>query len=256
MSEAASTAAAIARIRADEALLPSGERLFSDPYAALFVAADEAPEVTERMLSVPYIRESVRVRTRFIDDAIRDALAAGIRQIVILGAGFDCRGLHLAEIIDAGAVVFEVDFAAQLERKLAVLAGAGVQIPAHLCRVACNFSAPDFDAALAADLAASGFRRDEGALFVLEGVIGYLEDGAIERSFRFVAGFGGGGTRLVLNYQTFRFAIDRMTGGLKAAGFRSVEETGCDTLHPRLIGGEVPDLARYFRLAVAKTDEG
>lgn len=254
MSEAATTAAAIARIRADEALVPEAERLFSDPYAALFVAADPAPEVTERMLSVPYIRESVRLRTRFIDDAVRAALAEGIRQVVILGAGFDCRGLRLGEIEDDGATVFEVDFAFQLETKESILARAGVRLPAHLGRVACDFADPGFDAALAVDLAAAGFRCGSGAIFVLEGVIGYLEDAAIEKSLRFVASAGGPGTRLVLNYQTFRFAIDRMAETLHAADFPRIEETGCDALHPRLIGGEAPELARYFRLALARTE--
>jgi methyltransferase (TIGR00027 family) len=255
MSEAASTATAIARVRADEALLPAAERLFSDSHAAHFVAADEAPEITERMLSVPYLRESVRLRTRFIDDTIREALAAGIRQIAILGAGFDCRGLRLGEIAGADAIVYEVDFAAQLERKRRILTAAGVALPARVRAVPCDLALADFDAALVADLAAGGFRRDEGALFVLEGVVGYLEDTAIDRTLRLVARAGGRNAWLVLNYQTFRFRIEEFAERLKRAGLRTVRDIGCDALHPRWLGGEAPELSRFFRLAVARTAE-
>lgn len=71
MFDAADSAAAIAGIRADEARLPAAERLFTDPYAALFRGRDAAPEVTARLLAVPYLREQVRLRTRFIDDTVR-----------------------------------------------------------------------------------------------------------------------------------------------------------------------------------------
>ena len=40
---------------------------------------------------VPGARTSGAARTRLIDDWVREALAAGVEQFVILGAGFDCR---------------------------------------------------------------------------------------------------------------------------------------------------------------------
>jgi O-methyltransferase involved in polyketide biosynthesis len=49
----------------------------------------------------------MQVRTRLLDDAVRNFIDAGGRQLVLLGAGFDCRALRMPEL-DC-AQVFEVD---------------------------------------------------------------------------------------------------------------------------------------------------
>jgi O-methyltransferase involved in polyketide biosynthesis len=86
--EITDTAVAFARVRSWERELPEDERLFDDPYAHLFVGGEAADEAVRLLLSAPIFRDHVRLRTRFIDDALRAALAAGITQIVNLGAGF------------------------------------------------------------------------------------------------------------------------------------------------------------------------
>src|SRR5262245_22899442 len=113
--EVTDTAAAVARVRSWESELPEEQRLFEDPYARLFVGGAAADEAVQLFLSAPIFREHVRLRTRFIDDALRAALAAGLKQVVNLGVGFDTRTLRLPEIAEQGAQVYEVDFAAQLE---------------------------------------------------------------------------------------------------------------------------------------------
>jgi hypothetical protein len=50
-----------------------------------------------------------------------EGLASGVRQVVLLGAGFDTRGLRLPEIAACQASVYEVDFAEQLEKERAHL---------------------------------------------------------------------------------------------------------------------------------------
>ena len=141
--EVTDTAAAIARVRSWENQLPEEQRLFEDPYAHLFGGGAAADEAVALFLSAPIFRDHVRLRTRFIDDAVRAALAAGIKQVVNLGVGFDCRTLRLAEITQQSARVFEVDFAAQLDRKVSILgaAGAGVIIERPDC---VRISYPEF----------------------------------------------------------------------------------------------------------------
>ncbi len=107
--EITDTAAAVARVRSWESQLPEEQRLFEDPYAHLFAGGEAADEAVQRFLSAPIFREHIRLRTRFIDDAVRAALAAGIAQVVNLGVGFDCRTLRLTEIAEHDAQVFEVD---------------------------------------------------------------------------------------------------------------------------------------------------
>src|ERR1700690_1707782 len=85
---------------------PPSERLFEDPYASFFAAAGaHAHESTQRFLDLPFFRDGVRLRTRYIDDAVREGLNAGLDQVVLLGAGFDARGLRMAGVDARGASV-------------------------------------------------------------------------------------------------------------------------------------------------------
>jgi methyltransferase (TIGR00027 family) len=252
MLTVADTAFSIAVVRSEEVDLPVEERLFEDPYARLFLAAGaHAAEGTERFLSLPFFREGVRLRTRFIDDALRAGLAAGLRQVVLLGAGFDARGLRMPEIEAAGATVFEVDFAAQLESKRALLAAAGVPLPARIAYVPCDFATPDFDAALAARLEERGFRPGAGAFFVWEGVIGYIDDAAIDRSLGFMVRAGGPGSRLVFTFGFQSFDPGSALERTRRAGFTTCEEVGADEVCRRYLPTPPHPYAHVARLGTA-----
>lgn len=247
------TAYAVATIRADETRLPASERLHEDPYAAIFRSGEAAvAEATARMLGLPFMRDGVRLRTRFVDDFVRDALAAGLTQVVLLGAGFDARALRMPEIPERGARVYEVDFAALLEHKLSLLRAAGVPVPAHLAQVPCDLMNPAFEPALAAGLEARGFRRGAGAAFVWEGVVGYLDDPAIDRSLRFMASAGGPGTRVVFEYGDGRFDPVPIAAFTRRAGFTAFEEVAGDAVWRRYLPGEPHPYASSLRLGVAR----
>jgi methyltransferase (TIGR00027 family) len=140
-------------VRAEEGKRPIAERLFDDPYAHLFAAAGQhAAECTQRFLDLQGFREGVRMRTRFIDDAVREGLADGLDQVVLLGAGFDARGLRLREIEKGRVRVYEVDTTEQLARKRKVLSAGGITIPANIRYVPFDFDTADYEAALAAAL--------------------------------------------------------------------------------------------------------
>jgi O-methyltransferase involved in polyketide biosynthesis len=85
MLTVADTAFSIAVVRAEEADRPDAERLFDDPYASLFrEAGAHAAEATQRYLDLPMFREGIRLRTRFIDDGVREGLATGLRQFTAI----------------------------------------------------------------------------------------------------------------------------------------------------------------------------
>src|SRR5262245_52694974 len=63
----ADTAFSIAVVRAEEDSRPEGDRLFTDPYASAFMAAGtHVGESTQRFLDLPFFRDGVRLRTRFL----------------------------------------------------------------------------------------------------------------------------------------------------------------------------------------------
>ncbi len=244
------TAAAIARVRSWESDLPEGERLFEDPYAHLFAGGAAADEAMRLFLSAPMFRDSIRLRTRFIDDAVRAALAAGITQVVNLGAGFDCRTLRLSEIAEHGAQVFEIDFAAQLERKIATLAAAGIAMPPSAHLVAADFTA-DYEVPLTAALAAAGFRRDVPAVVVWEGVLGYLDDATCDRTLQWIASVAAPGSRLVFNYTVSRFDPADLLPRIRRSGFVWLDDTSLGDVYGRYLPGEPPAGHDLYRFAVA-----
>lgn len=185
------TASNVAAYRALESVRAPGDRLFDDPYAIRFlrplhrllIGAARVPAVrglVERYADglVPGARTSALARTRLIDRWLEDEVAAGARQLVILGAGFDCRALRLPAL--AAVDVFEVDRPAMISFKSEKL--ADVPRP-RLRRVAVDFRTDD----LARCLDAAGYAHGVRTTFVWEGVTNYLDDGAVGAVFDFVA---------------------------------------------------------------------
>jgi methyltransferase (TIGR00027 family) len=246
------TAFSIAVARAQEGRRPEAERLFEDPYASTFAAAGaHAEESTQRFLDLPFFSDGVRLRTRFIDDAVRDGLAAGLDQIVLLGAGFDARGLRMREISARSARVYEVDTVEQLARKRAILASARVKVPARIAYVPFDFDDPELETALAAALEAKGFRRRAGAIFVWEGVIGYIGAAEIDRSLCFMASEGGPRSRLAFTFGEGSFDPDTAAARTRRAGFSSCEEIAGDELWRRYLPGDPHPNAFVMKIATA-----
>jgi methyltransferase (TIGR00027 family) len=190
---------------------PASARLFVDPYAArllpwslsaaarlaaLPVLSGAVSRLVDRR--APGARSSAVARTRLIDDAIQGALRGGVRQLVLLGAGFDCRAHRLP--LD-GARVFEIDHPATLAAKRARLAalGAGGE--------AVTYVAADFNRATITEvLTSAGIDRDAPACFVWEGVTNYLTADAVDATLRAIAATAAG-SRLLFTYVD-RAALD------------------------------------------------
>lgn len=256
MVTVADTAFSIAAVRAEERALPEAERLFEDPYASLFhEAGAHAAEATARYLELPYFREGIRLRTRGIDDAVREGFRAGLGQLVILGTGFDMRALRLSEVAANDVSVFEIDVAEQLDRKRAVLTAAGVALPASVRYVPFDFEQPF--GLLTDAMVERGFRRGGGAMFIWEGVIGYIDLAAIDRSLRFMADAGGEGSRLVFSFADTPFEPGRAADHVHAAGFSTFEEVTFAELWTRYrLAGPASEAMSFPKLGMASVRRG
>jgi methyltransferase (TIGR00027 family) len=249
------TAYTVAAIRALEVERPVSERLFDDPYASLFQAAGaHAAEATARMIGLPFMVDGVRLRTRFIDDTVREGLAAGLRQIVLFGAGLDMRALRVREIASSGARVYEVDLPGLLGTKRDILKAAGVAVPPHVAHFACDFMDPAFEPALLASMQAGGFRAGAGALFVWEGILPYIDDPAIDRSLGFMARAGAARTRVVFDYADGHFTRGSAEDRVRQAGFTTFRSTGQEVLWREHLPGEPHPAAAMVRMGVAGVD--
>ena len=79
----------------------------------------------------PGAANAVSARHRFIDDYIESFVNDGLEQLVILGAGYDCRAFRMDEL-KKGITVFEVDHPATQDKKKQVLNTVLDEIPGHV----------------------------------------------------------------------------------------------------------------------------
>jgi methyltransferase (TIGR00027 family) len=153
MPEAVSrTATVVAFWRAAESARAGTTRLFEDHWAAAFLGGrfrwalllSRLPVVGARL---PWARigghwsgsrGTVVVRTRYIDDLVEAALRRGVEQVVIFGAGFDCRAYRIRGI--ERARVFEVDQPATQVRKRDVVRRRLGALPPHVALVSIDFN--------------------------------------------------------------------------------------------------------------------
>ncbi len=145
-----------------------------------------------RALSVPYdealqdidVVTSVRmmmVRTRFIDAAMVRAIESGIRQVVILGAGFDSHAYRFEPLL-TGARVFEVDRPDTQAFKRRRVREALGEPPANLTYVPIDFQQEH----LPEVLARHGHDNTQRTFFILEGVTMYLPEPAVRSTLQFI----------------------------------------------------------------------
>src|ERR1700689_1394822 len=140
VSEASRTAKMVAAYRARATA--KKDAVCNDPWAAA-LAGDEGQAIAKAYDDVyPHMELWIAVRTAFIDAQIRDRTAHGkIRQIVMLGAGFDTRAARLAQ---EGVRFFEVDQPASHREKQKGLATLKNYPIANATYVTCDFENEDF----------------------------------------------------------------------------------------------------------------
>jgi methyltransferase (TIGR00027 family) len=125
---------------------------------------------------------SLNVRTHFIDERLRLALASGVTQVVNLGAGFDSRAWRFAAEL-RGARVFEVDYPPTQEHKRRRAAAVLGLSPRNLVYVPCDFRKQR----LGDVLARAGFDPRRPAFFIWEGATFYLDPETVLDVLSFIA---------------------------------------------------------------------
>jgi methyltransferase (TIGR00027 family) len=257
--EPSRTALAAAAHRAAHQL--DGGALFRDPLAVRIVGEDAAR--ASRSGGAAGMRWFIAARSRVAEDALAAAVGAGVRQLVVLGAGLDTyayRGAHAAALR-----IFEVDHPATQAWKRARLHALAIEPPANL-----TFAPIDFEREMLGDaLANAGFDAQQRAFFMWLGVVPYLTADAIRATLGFIADLPGGGD-VVFDYgepaEAFsgeeRAAYDARAARLAAIGEPFVSAFKPDELRAQLsaIGfARIEDfsladvLARYFPDRTAST---
>jgi methyltransferase (TIGR00027 family) len=158
------------------------------------------------------------VRSRYVEDKLAEAVALGVGQYVILGAGLDTFAYRNPF---PSLRVFEVDFPATQEWKKAMLADASIAVPAGLTFVPLDFE----HQTLAEGLASAGFNSEAPAFCGWLGVIPYLTLEAFRATLGFIGHLPAGsgvGFDYALAPETLsaegRIAFAALAGRVAAAG--------------------------------------
>jgi len=211
------TAAWVALLRGLGEHLPADLQLVSDPFGLRFAGDVWIPGLARakgllHVSSGLWMRGrleravvSMQLRSRVIDDAVLAFVRGPTRgrQVVLLGAGFDCRAWRLLAD-DCDVTVFEVDHPATQRRKRERMRG---EVGARV-----RFLAWDFEREVLADLpdrlADLGFSPHEPVFTVLEGVTMYLTPSAIDATFACVVAYGAPGSRFAFSYSAAQLLDD------------------------------------------------
>jgi methyltransferase (TIGR00027 family) len=197
------TAVMVAAARAAETDRP--DALIRDPYAKLLVS-EAGTGVWENMLDgsildkveaidpeaaavFQHMRSYQAVRTHFFDAHFTGAVAAGIRQVVILASGLDSRAYRLDW--PAGTTVYEIDQPKVLAYKSATLAANGATPSADRHEVPIDLR-QDWPAALAG----AGFDPEAPTAWLAEGLLMYLPADAQNRLFTQITELSAPGSRI------------------------------------------------------------
>ncbi|HEY2636586.1 MAG TPA: SAM-dependent methyltransferase, partial [Solirubrobacteraceae bacterium] len=128
-------------------------------------------------------------RTRGFDDLVREEVARGAEQVVILGAGLDSRAYRMAGEL-AGTRVFEVDHPVTAAYKRERVARVVGEPPENVTYVEVDFEREALDDALTA----AGHDPAVHSIVVWSGVTPYLDDDAVTATLDWFAGQAPGST--------------------------------------------------------------
>jgi methyltransferase (TIGR00027 family) len=132
-------------------------------------------------------------RTPFFDQQVTDAVGRGVRQVVLLAAGMDCRAYRLA--LPAGTVVYELDLRPLLAFKDQVLAAHGAGPAARRVAVPADLSGD-----WAGSLAAAGFDPHRPATWMAEGLTPYITTAEGDALLSAITAMSVPGSTLALDY--------------------------------------------------------
>lgn len=199
-------------MRATESAKPEDERVCYDSYAKDFLSGIYSLILKSRLITRigfaygermgPGVRNFALGRTRCIDDYLRQCIEDGIKQLVILGAGYDSRAYRIDEL--KGSVnVFEVDHPDSQKIKIEKIRKICGSLPNHIIYVPIDFEKEK----LGEKLLESGYDKNLKTLFIWEGVTYYITAEAVDETLTFVFNNSGQDSSIIFDYM-FSSVVD------------------------------------------------
>ncbi|MCV9927300.1 SAM-dependent methyltransferase [Flavobacterium sp. LS1R49] len=279
------TAQYMALFRALETKHISNDKLFSDPYAIHFLEAKL--RFVTRMSRFPILRKYISkiiqkkipgafssgiARTKYIDDLLQSAIINGVKQVVILGAGFDTRALRLDFL--QSLPVIEIDHPNTSNFKVGVYKNRISHVSKNI-----NFFQIDFNKQNLEQLAEQhNFDFTKPTAIIWEGVTNYLTEDAVKNTFAFISKFAKnthviftyihreilenpdsfiGGKQLLRNLEkleeqwTFGFFPEELPNYLNQFDLKLIEDLGATEYREKYLPNRTENGYEFYRVAMA-----
>lgn len=139
-------------------------------------------------------------RTQFIDHHFTHAITNNIKQVVILGAGFDTRANRLLNKNDK-AIVYEIDLPSTQNDKHEKMRSANIRFNPNVVYIPHDLNG----SSLKDILIKNGFSLDQPSLFIFEGISYYLQEKSINDLFSFICQSCAKESSIVFDYSLETF---------------------------------------------------
>jgi methyltransferase (TIGR00027 family) len=186
--QASRTAIGVATLRAVHQLFDGDPKILDDTIVVRLLGPEFIDGIRQHAARFDAreargLRSHIVLRSRFAEDRLEAAaVQRGVRQLLVLGAGFDTFAYRQPAWARA-LRIFEVDQPASQGEKRARLAAGGIDVPSNV-----TFIAADFEHRSLRDiLVDGGVDIGQPAFISWLGVTVYLTEPAIDAVFRFVA---------------------------------------------------------------------
>ena len=175
---------------------------------------------------------NVITRTRYAEDALKAAVLRGVRQYVLIGAGFDSFSLRRPEFA-ANLRIFEIDFPATQALKPGQIDACGMALPDSVHFIAADLS----QESVAAALTRSPFEKQQLTFFSWLGVTMYLTREANLATLRSIASCSPAASEVAFTY------LDERLFQARSESFRELEQRVAAVGEPFLSGFDPAELA-------------
>lgn len=215
------------------------EHLLGDKYKRLLKIVATPVSVGKVLLEMirPGAYWFLQARTKYIDDALKNAIDSGITQLVVIGAGFDTRAYRFHEKLN-NVEVFEVDLVVTQNEKKKRLVNYVGELPNHVRYVPIDFNKQSLEKVLLD----SGYDANKKTLFIWEGVSYYLPQQSVENVLSFVKHRSSDGSLIVFDY----VLNSALSGDYSHYGSKSLIERWNELEEPGLFGFDNESSAEQF----------
>lgn len=261
------------------------DKLFSDPYASYFLENKLkfavglykypiAQKYIDRIIQskIPGAFSSGIARTKYIDDLLLSTINSGVKQVIILGAGFDTRALRLDFL--QSIPVIEIDHPNTSNFKAGVYKNHLKTLPERI-----HFYQIDFNKQSLDELGAlHHFDFTIPTTVIWEGVTNYLTADAVKKTFLFISKFAKnshviftyihegilknpssflGGEKLLKDLNnleekwTFGFEPSELQDYLNQFDMKLVEDLGAAKYRERYLPNRSENGYEFYRTAIA-----